>query len=82
MTISREYSTPPEIAQLLRVRVDKVRNWIARGELRASDVSERSGGRPRFRIHRDDLDAFLERRLVKPPPRSARRTKYTGKDYV
>lgn len=77
-----EYSTPPQIARLLHIRSEKVRAWIASGELVAFDVSEHSGGRPRFRVHRDDLQAFLERRRAKPPPKPIRRAKYTGKPYV
>ena len=60
-----EYLTPPEAAKLLRVRIDKLRGWITRGELAASDVSDRPGGRPRYRIARDDLDDFLQRRRVR-----------------
>jgi excisionase family DNA binding protein len=43
-----------EIAELLRVDQQTVRNWIVRGELPAIRV----GGR-RVRIRQDDLDAFL-----------------------
>ena len=81
-TARPEYQTPPEVARLLHIRVDKVRAWITRGELVASDVSERVGGRPRYRIARDDLDAFLERRQVRPAHKTTRRTKYSGKQYV
>ena len=76
------FSTPPQIGKLLHVRIDKVRGWIRSGELVASDLSERPGGRPRYRISRDDLDDFLQRRQVRPAPKTTRRTKYTGKQYV
>ena len=76
------FSTPPEVAALLRIRTDKVRTWIRSGELVASDVSERVGGRPRYRIARDDLEDFLQRRQVRPAAKVTRRTKYTGKVYV
>lgn len=66
MTERAAFMTPPEVAKLLRVRVDKVRSWIMQGALRAVDVSEHCGGRPRYRVSADDLRAFLERRSVKP----------------
>ena len=77
-----EYSTPPKVAQLLHIRVDKVRTWIASGELVAFDLSEHTGGRPRYRIHRDDLRDFLQRRQVRPAPKTTRRARYGGKSYV
>jgi excisionase family DNA binding protein len=71
-----EYLTPPQVARVLHVRPDKVLSWIRSGELDAVDVSERRGGRPRWRIWRNDLDIFLERRrakpATKPSPRSAK----------
>jgi len=77
------YLTPPEVAKLLRVRIDKVRGWIRRGELAAVDVSETIGGRPRYRIARDDLDAFLRRRQVTTPPVTVRgRRQPAIKQYV
>jgi excisionase family DNA binding protein len=48
------YLTVYEIAELLRVNQQTVRNWIDIGELTAIRV----GGR-RVRISQDDLDAFL-----------------------
>lgn len=77
-----EFLTPPEVARLLRVRREKVLYWVRRGELPASDLSERRGGRPRFRIARDDLDAFLERRQVPVKSKTTRRRrKRTRKDH-
>lgn len=79
----RTFMTPPEVATLLRVRIDKVRTWIRNAELRAIDVSECVGGRPRYRIAHDDLDAFLSRRQVTPPPTSVvRRQEAPIKSYV
>lgn len=65
--------TPPEIATRLRVSPEKVLGWIRRGELRAINVSD--GNRPRYRINPDDLEAFLNRREVQPPPRIQRRSR-------
>ena len=73
MTVSK-WMTPPEVAQELRVRESKIPEWIRTGELIAVDVSERPGGRPRWRIRREDLDDFLRRRQSQPPtPKPIRR---------
>ena len=69
---SKSYMTPPEIAKLLRVSPEKVIGWIRRGELRAINVSN-GWQRKRFLIGQDDLDAFLTRREVHPPPPRPRR---------
>ena len=65
------YLVPPEIATRLRVSPEKVLGWIHRGKLCAINVS--NGIRPRHRISPDDLEAFLKRREVQPPPRIQRR---------
>ena len=60
----RTWLTPPEIAKELRCRTSKPLRWIEDGELPAVNVS--SGTRPRYRVRREDLDAFLQRRAVVP----------------
>ncbi|MHB1426943.1 MAG: helix-turn-helix domain-containing protein [Gemmataceae bacterium] len=65
--------TTRDVARRLGVSVDKVRAWIASGELRAIDVALRRGGRPRWRITAEDLDAFLVSRSVAPVPVVRRR---------
>jgi excisionase family DNA binding protein len=68
----RTYLTPPEVARVLRVSPHKVLGWIRRGHLRAVNVG--NGSRPRYRISRDSLDAFvLARQVVPPQPRAQRR---------
>lgn len=67
-----EYLKPPEIANLLRVGGDSVLAWIHSGELRAIDSTMGRGQRPRWRIHRADLEAFLTRRAASPEPRRRR----------
>jgi excisionase family DNA binding protein len=49
-----EYLTVAEIATLLKVNPESVRNWINRSELRAVRV-----GRRRVRVRREDPDRFL-----------------------
>ncbi len=71
------FMTANEVARLLRVRRSKVASWIRAGELKAADVSERPGlGRSNWRISRQDLNEFLQRRQpVPPPPKMTRRQK-------
>jgi excisionase family DNA binding protein len=74
--------TPPEIAQMLRVKPSKVLGWIARGELGACNVADRLGGRPRWRIRQEDLDVFLLRRAAAPRPVMSRTRKVEVPSYV
>jgi excisionase family DNA binding protein len=67
--------TPPAIARLLAVHPDKIRAWITRGELAAVDLADRRGGRPRWRVMPDALEAFLAARQATPWARTKRRTK-------
>jgi excisionase family DNA binding protein len=71
--VQREFLTPPQAAALLGVDAHKVLVWVRSGELRASDLATRRGGRPRYRIARTDIEAFLNRRSVVPAPKSVRR---------
>jgi excisionase family DNA binding protein len=72
-----EYLKPPEIAKLLRVGGDSVLRWIHTGELRAMDSTMGQGQRPRWRIHRADLEKFLASRAATPPPKSTRQRRRT-----
>ena len=71
--MTRKYQTPPEVAKLLGVSASKVRSWIARGELKASDISLARGGRPRHTIAEADLEEFLLSRAAVTRPASAGR---------
>jgi len=66
---------PREVAERLVVRVDVVLAWIKRGELRACNVAQRAGGRPRWRILESDLQTFLASRAAQPPAPAVRRRK-------
>ncbi len=70
-----DWKTPPELARMLGIAPDKVLSWIRAGELRAVDLSENRGKRPRWRISRESLDEFLKRRAATPPPKPRRRRK-------
>ena len=76
------FFTPPQIAKRLRVRGDKVLNWIRKGELCAVNVSDST--RPRYRVSEGDLATFLDRRSVDPQPRveRCRRPDYLSPDDV
>jgi excisionase family DNA binding protein len=76
-----QFYTPPEVAKLLRCRESKISNWIRSGVLQAVNVGE--GRRPRFRIAREHLDAFLQAKaVVPPPPKPVRRERREVPRYV
>lgn len=50
-----EWLSTEDVAKELKVRVERVREWIRRGDL----VAYRVGGRD-YRIKREDLDRFIE----------------------
>ena len=60
--------TPPQVAKQLGVSPDKVRGWIAKGELPATNVATGKGGRPRYRISETDLAEFQKKRQPSKPP--------------
>ncbi len=55
------WKTPPAFAEELGVSVDRVRGWIASGQLPAVNVSD-STKRPRWRISQEGEEAFLRNR--------------------
>lgn len=59
-----------ERAESIGVDQQKVLTWIHLGYLRAVDVSQSPGGRPRWRISDDDWAEFLASRSTQaaPPP--------------
>ena len=58
--------TVADVARRYRVSPDKVRAWIARGELRAVNTSTALCGRPRRVISPDALAEFERRRAGGP----------------
>ena len=66
--------TPPKLAREWGVDEDTIYAWIRSNELRATNVVKKPGGRPRYRISRQDADDFQRRRQnLPPPPPSPRR---------
>lgn len=64
--------TVPEVAKLLRVRRDKVLAWIRSGRLHGFNVAEHETGRPKYRVHQAELEAFMGQRAVTQPARRGR----------
>ena len=73
----RQWLTPPQLARQLRIEPPKVIAWINRGELRAVNVADRTGGRPRWRISPDAVDEFMRPRESKTPAPTVKRPKRT-----
>ena len=69
------WMTPPAVAALLGIDPAKVISWIKRGELRAVDLAEVRGGRPRYRIAPEWLEQFLLARQTTPAPKPVRQRK-------
>lgn len=74
--------TPNEIGKLLRVSPDKVRAWIARGELKAINTSTSRCGRPRFIVLAHHLAEFEQSHAAaQPAPAPRRRRQPAIHDY-
>lgn len=68
-----DYIGVKEISESLGVKLDVVYLWLNSGELRGVNVAERRTTRPRWRVSREALDAFLEGRSSRPPVKATRR---------
>jgi hypothetical protein len=70
--------TVPDVARRYRVGQDKVRRWIAKGELAAINTATALCGKPRWVVLPDALVPFERRRAggptPNPPPRRKRTT--------
>jgi excisionase family DNA binding protein len=71
----KDFYKPPEVAKLLSTDNLKIIRWINSGELQAVDVSLHRSKRPRWRISRIDLEAFLSSRSSSPQPEVKRHKK-------
>ena len=65
--------TTRDVARRYRVGEDKVRAWIARGELRAINTAAVLCAKPRWVVPAEALAEFEIRRAGGPPPKSPRR---------
>lgn len=68
-------------ARRLGIHPSKVLCWIRSGELRAVNLAETPGGRPRWKILPDALDEFLLSRQSTPPTPRRRRRRQTEQRY-
>lgn len=67
---------PKQIAERYGVGEHKVLAWIAAGDLQAVNVgTRRNGGKPRWRITQESLDAFERARSSRPAPEPTRRAR-------
>lgn len=57
-----KWLTVQQIAERLQVDVQTVRRWLRSGDLRGVRLSDRAG----WRVHPDDLEAFLRERGWQP----------------
>jgi len=62
MPVELEFLTPQEVADVLKVRVTTVYEWIRLGKLPASRLGNR------YRVARADLTAFVERNKAVQEP--------------
>jgi hypothetical protein len=69
--------TVRDLARRYRVGEDKVRGWIARGELSAVNTAAVLCARPRWVITPDALATFERRRASGPPPQPKKPRKKT-----
>jgi len=70
---SDTFLSPPSVARMLGCKPDKIRLFIANGELAAINLASRRGGRPRYRVSAQALEQFLRRREVIAAPKGQRR---------
>jgi excisionase family DNA binding protein len=76
--------TVAEVARRYRVGPDKVRRWIARGELAAINTAATLCGRPRWVITPEALAAFERGRAATTPARRStrrRRRRHVVEDF-
>lgn len=62
-----------DVADKLGVSPNKVHSWIHSGELRAIDTASQYNDRPRYRILKEDFEAFVASRVVRPVGRKTKK---------
>ncbi len=79
---TRKKVTVPRYAEECGVSPDKILAFIRSGELRAINFATKRGGRPRYLIDRDDIEAFEASRAVIPAPKATRRKRAAPADVI
>lgn len=72
--------TVRDLAAHYRVSEDKIRRWIANGELKAVNTAARLCGRPRWVIPPESLVEFENRRRGGPAPKPERRRRRSAQE--
>ncbi len=67
--------TVADVARRYRVSPDRVRAWIARGELLAVNRRDTRSSRPSWVVPPEALEEFERGRAATPPPKAVRRKK-------
>lgn len=62
-----------DLCRRWKVGPDKIYGFLRRGELIGVNVAANLSGRPQWRVTRESVEAFEERRSSKPPPKPTRR---------
>jgi hypothetical protein len=78
------FLTPPEIAARWGTNVEKVNHFLNTGQLTGVNLAKDLNGRPRWRVHILEIEAFESRRSSAPalPKQTKRRRKAgTTKEY-
>lgn len=71
--------TPPEVAKILRVSADQVRELIELGQIRAYNTARKADGeRPRWKIDPEAVEEFKASRAPVIAPKPIRRRKAVG----
>ena len=81
----QEWLTPRQSAAIIQCSYETMLGHIHLGTIRASDISASTSSRrkPIYRIHRDDLDAFLNaRRNEAPQPIKPKRHRVRAGDVI
>lgn len=73
--------TTREVSRRYRVGEDKVRHWIARGELKAINTSTTLCAKPRWVITAEAMAEFEKRRAGAQPPKPERRRQPAMRDF-
>jgi hypothetical protein len=73
--------TVGEVARRYRVGRDRVRGWIARGELAAINTADACADRPRYVVTADALERFEQSRSAAKPKPAPRRRRALDVDY-
>ena len=79
---SSKWLTAPELARRWGVAHDKVLTFIRNGELQAVDLCSKRGGRPRWHISPEAVEAFERARSAQPRPTTSPRRRPKRDDGV